>query len=308
VTGFGGSADVAEKLAHVRATLVLGTRLGELTSFWDPDLVPPEGFVHVDLDRGVPGRAYPNAPTLAVQAEIGAFTRALLDALGPRPRRNKIRSSTLDLVREIAPRRSELVRPTVLMAAIQRRVVEGSSALVMTEAGNAFAWGTHCLRFDEPGRYRVSTGFGSMGQATAGVVGAALARGKAVAIVGDGAMLMNCEISTAVQYGAPAVWIVLNDRRYGMIAQGMRAQGWSPLATDIPHTRFATIARAMGAEGVEVGNESELGAALDRALTATRPFVVDVAIDPDELAPIGNRIRNLMNQGAKGSDNEESAP
>ena len=64
-----------------------------------------------------------------------------------------------------------------------------------------------------------------MGQATAGVLGAAIGRGgKAVAVVGDGAMLMNSEVSTAVQYRVPAVWVVLNDAGYGMIAHGMRAQ------------------------------------------------------------------------------------
>ena len=44
--------------------------------------------------------------------------------------------------------------------------------------------------------------------------GAALASGKpAVAIVGDGSMLMNNELHTAVKYGVPAIWIVLNDGR-----------------------------------------------------------------------------------------------
>jgi acetolactate synthase-1/2/3 large subunit len=145
-----------------------------------------------------------------------------------------------------------------------------------------------------------------MGQATAGVLGAALARGKkAVALVGDGAMLMNSEISTAVQHGAPAVWIVLNDSRYGMIEHGMRAQGWSPLATAMPATCFATLARAMGADGIRVTDEAELASALRRALAAPGPFVVDVVIDPDERAPIGRRIQNLIDQGAHGAHDKE---
>ena len=32
---------------------MLGTRLGEATSFWDQDLVPIQGFLHGDLDPGV---------------------------------------------------------------------------------------------------------------------------------------------------------------------------------------------------------------------------------------------------------------
>ena len=42
-------------------------------------------------------------------------------------------------------------------------------------------------------------------------VGAALVGRRVVAIVGDGAMLMNNEINTAAQYQAAVLWIVLND-------------------------------------------------------------------------------------------------
>jgi acetolactate synthase-1/2/3 large subunit len=302
VTGFGGSAQVARHVRGARFALVLGTRLGEMTSFWDPALVPPEGLIHVDLDAGAFNSAYPHAPTLAIEAEVGAFVRALVAALGKGPRRPGATASPIVVDAPVAARSP--VRPSALLAAIQRVVVAGSDAIVLTEAGNAFAWGTHALRFATPGRYRVSTGWGSMGHATTGVIGAALARRKAVALVGDGAMLMNNEISTAVQYGIGAVWIVLNDGRYGMIEQGMRSQGWAPIATAIPDTCFVTIARAMGADGVRVTDEVELDAALETALAATGPFVVDVVIDPEERAPIGARIRNLIAQGAYAPEEE----
>ncbi|HEY1816411.1 MAG TPA: thiamine pyrophosphate-dependent enzyme [Kofleriaceae bacterium] len=299
VTGFGGGDRVAERIGAARFTLVLGSRLGELTSFWDPALIAPEGLIHVDVDRDVFGAAYPHVPTLGVHAEIGAFVRGLVARLGRRQRRARATAPPRADTTPFATRSP--VRPSMLLAAIQREVVERSDAIVMTEAGNAFAWGTYALRFDRP-RYRVSVGFGSMGQATAGVVGAALARGKAIAIVGDGAMLMNSEVSTAVQYDAPAVWIVLNDSRYGMIEQGMRSQGWAPLETDIPPTCFATIARAMGALGIRVTDEAELPRALAEALAAPGPVVVDVVIDPEEKAPIGRRIANLIAQGAFASE------
>jgi acetolactate synthase-1/2/3 large subunit len=193
----------------------------------------------------------------------------------------------------------KVVRPQVLMDAVQRQVVDGSDAIVLAESGNSFAWANHLLRFSAPGKYRVSTGFGSMGHATTGVVGAAIARdGKAVALVGDGSMLMLTEISTAVQYGARAVWVVLNDGLYAMCDQGMRAMGWEPFSTAIPATDFVSIARAMGADGVHVEREADLDEALASAMSAPGPFVVDVRIDPGETAPSGRRNRNLMQQGS----------
>jgi acetolactate synthase-1/2/3 large subunit len=296
VTGFAGHQHVKEWLAEHRPEqiLVLGTRLGEFTSFWDAKLVPPHGFIHVDIDPERTGVAFSNAPTLGVQAEIKALVEGLLarlpaDEPAMMPGHGYVPPPTL------LPREGRPVRPQLLMQAIQRRLVD-RGATVITEAGNSFAWGNHYLQFDEPGRYRVSTGFGSMGHAVTGVIGAALAQGerKAVAIGGDGAMLMNSEISTAVQYRIPAVWIVLNDSQYGMIDHGTRHAGYQPVETAIPFTDFVAIARAMGADGVTVASELELELALDRALAAKLPFVVDVWIDPDQRAPFLDRVSSLF--------------
>ena len=138
-----------------------------------------------------------------------------------------------------------------------------------------------------------------MGHAVTGVVGAALgSRGKAVAIVGDGAMLMNNEISTAVKFQLPAVWVVLNDARYNMCAQGMSLQGFKGVDTKIPQADFALIAQAMGADGLRVEHESELEAALEKAMNSPTPYVIDVLIDPTQPAPIGGRVQSLIAQGA----------
>jgi acetolactate synthase-1/2/3 large subunit len=191
------------------------------------------------------------------------------------------------------------------MEAVQRQVVEQSDAVVLAESGNAFFWANHLLRFRSPGRYRVSTGFGSMGHAATGVVGAAIARGgKAVALVGDGAMLMLMEVSSAVQYGAQAVWVVLNDGLYSMCDQGMRAMGWEPFGTSIPATDFVALLRAMGADGLHVECEADLDEALRAAMEAAGPFVVDVRIDRSETAPTGRRNRNLMQQGGRRDERE----
>ncbi|WP_170319712.1 thiamine pyrophosphate-dependent enzyme [Polyangium spumosum] len=302
-TGVGGHARAASSLkaARIERTLVLGSRLWECTSFWRPDLVPPGGFVHVDVNPAVFGAAYPGARTVGVQAEIGAFLSALLPRLpvwhGKRPALPPLpRPAPLEPLGEGA------VRPRFLFEAIQRVVVESSDAAVLTEAGSAFVWGNNVLRFQEPGRYRSGLHFGSMGHATTGVVGAARARGKAaVAVVGDGSMLMLGEVSTAVRYGIPAVWVVLNDRRYGIVEHGMRASGYDPVETTLPDTDFVRIAQGLGALGEKVEREEELEAALRAALAAGGPFVLDVRVDPEERPPITSRVQSLEAQAAKES-------
>jgi acetolactate synthase-1/2/3 large subunit len=303
VTGFGGHESVIRYFDKERPQrlLVLGTRLGEFSSFWDPRLVPPDGFIHVDVDADVPGAAFPGARVHAVHAELGAFLDAVL-ARFPQRDHAALRTTRPPRAPQLAATaraKRSAVSARSVMHAVQRLVIDGSDATVLSEAGNSFAWGNHVLAFATANRYRTSMGWGSMGQATAGVVGAALGRGgKAVAIVGDGAMLMNSEVSTAVQHQIPAVWIVLNDARYGMVEQGLRALGL-PVAettTAIARCNFEAIARAMGAEAIRVERERDLDAAIERAMAARGPFVVDVLVDPDEQAPLGGRLRSLEKQ------------
>lgn len=300
VTGIGGHASVFTYMQEYlpQRVLVLGTRLAELTSFWNPVMITPGGFIHVDIDPDVPGVAYPEAKTVSIHSDAKVFLQEILKYI-----------NNLDLVEQSKPERlprpqckalaastSELVRPGVLMEAIQKLIVEGSNALVMSEPGNSLAWATNMLRFPAPNRYRTTTRFGSMGHAVVGVVGAAAARqSKAVAIVGDGAMLMNCEISTAVKYQIPAVWIVLNDACYNMVEQVLPHFQCKELV-QIPQTDFVQVARAMGADGICVEKESEINMALEKACAATKPFVVDVHIDPTQKAPTESRMMSLKNQ------------
>lgn len=302
VTGFGGHEEVLEYLVSSppKRILVLGTRLGEFTSFWNPVLVPQKGFIHVDINPEVPGVAYPNVETFPIQSDIGEFVTALLKYFPQRSHQPISRKLSSSKRQAIEPNVENLVRPNVLMETIQQVIVEGSDAVVITEAGNSFAWGTHTLQFNQSNRYRVSTGFGSMGHAATGVMGAALAHnGKAVAILGDGAMLMNCEVNTCVNYQIPAVWIVLNDGGYNMVNQGMAMQGLLVKEAKIPQADFVMIARGMGADGIRVSQESQLESALEKALAASVPFVVDVVIDPTQPAPIGSRVKSLISQSAK---------
>lgn len=143
VTGMGGHDRVEAELARLRPrrALVLGTRLGEGSSFWTPELAPPDGFIHVDIDPDVPGAAYPNVSTLAVTSEILPFVEALLRQLRPRERSAPKPAQSSSRVPRIEPLpASDNVRASALMQAIQRVIVDGSDAIVMAESGNAFAW------------------------------------------------------------------------------------------------------------------------------------------------------------------------
>lgn len=302
VSGAGGSPAVrqwfvARRPQHV---LVVGSRLGEVTSFLAQDLVPAEGWIHVDIDPTAFGAAFPEPRGLGIVADATQFFKALharAVATGWYARRVPGPLPTAQPAEVGVPRAGD-VRPPFLMQCIQAQVVEGSDALVMSEAGTSFTWCNAHLRFATPGRYRTSAAWGSMGHFTTGCVGAALAgRRRVVAVVGDGAMLMNNEINTAVQYGADVLWIVLNDAQLGLNEHGMTALGMRPVETQMPRTDFVAFARAQGADGLAVDSELEVADALAVALERRGPFLLDVRVDRSIASPVvADRIRSLKRQ------------
>ena len=131
VTGLGGNPAIEEDFArnppaHI---LVLGTRLGESTSYWRKEFVPAEGFIHVDVDADVFGAAYPNATTFGVQSEVGEFLRCLLEEwpANSHERLGSARGSSSKAT-ALTMRSRGLVRPTALMQAIQHAVVDASES------------------------------------------------------------------------------------------------------------------------------------------------------------------------------------
>jgi len=118
-------------------------------------------------------------------------------------------------------------------------------------------------------------------------------------------MLMNSEVSTAVKYELPTVWIVLNDAYYNMCNQGMALLGMKGPDAKLPDTDFSLVARGMGAEGIRVEVEAGLEEALEKAMAATGPVVVDVAIDPTRFAPSKGRNKSLSAQSAKSTQQEK---
>lgn len=303
VSGAGGHATVPAFLESRPDTLlVLGTRLGEVTSFLAASAAPARGWIHVDVDATAFGAAFPGTDGLGVVADSHAFLVALDErarATGWYARRAAVTAPHVERPAALAPRAAD-VRPAYLMQVVQELVVERTDAIVMSEAGNSFTWCNYALRFATPDRYRTSAAWGSMGHFTTGCVGAALATGgrRAVAIVGDGAMLMNNEINTAVAYQADVVWIVLNDAQLGLNEHGMRALGMPACETQLPRTDFAAFARCQGATGLTVTDEHGLAGAVAEALATRGPVVVDVRIDRDVPSPIlALRIKSLT-QGA----------
>ncbi|WP_239022378.1 thiamine pyrophosphate-dependent enzyme [Raineyella fluvialis] len=132
-----------------------------------------------------------------------------------------------------------------------------------------------------------------MGPGVPYVIGAKFAHPDrpAVAFVGDGAMQMNglAELITIDRYWRDwadprLVVAVLHNNDLNQVTWELRAMTDSPKVPQtqtIPEVDYAGFATDLGLLGITVLRPEELAQAWERALTADRPTVLDVHVDPD---------------------------
>lgn len=120
---------------------------------------------------------------------------------------------------------------------------------------------------------------GGIGQGIAMGIGAGLAgQGKAVTLLGDGgAQLMLGELATAVEMRAETVFVLMNDRGYGVIRNIQDAQyGGRHEYSNILTPDFSLVCAAVGLPHERVAAAADFAAALDRALAAPGPAMIEV--------------------------------
>jgi len=148
-------------------------------------------------------------------------------------------------------------------------------------------------RTDDPDAYHVEYGFSCMGYEIAGGLGVKMAHPDrdVFVVVGDGSyMMLNSELATSVMMGHKIIVVVLDNRGYGCINRLQNATGgasFNNLLEDCytvpdgaPKLDFAAHARALGAEAERVEDIAQLEAALQRARSSDRSYVVTLDTDP----------------------------
>jgi len=111
-------------------------------------------------------------------------------------------------------------------------------------------------------------------------IGAAAANcpAKTIALIGDGGAMVNLgELATAVECKSNAILILMNDRGYGVIRNIQDAQfGGRRHYADLHTPDFALIASAVAMPYQRVARSEDFEAALDRALSAVGPQLIEV--------------------------------
>ena len=307
--GRNGAYAANEATRNADVILALGVRFDDrMSSSWISGYtfsIPPTKLIQVDVDPSEIGRNYPVA--VGVLGDARTVVRQLMAEL---PRREPSAGRRADWVQRLAAARDLWeadrgplaeaggvpLHPERVVATLTR--VLDDRAIVLSDVGVHHNWLVQRLKVRGSRSFLQSWGFGSMGFAVCGVVGAKLAAPEraAVAVCGDGGFLMAAHsVATAVEYHVPAVWVVWNNGGYVSIRDlQVGAFGPRELATrfrdsrtgDVVSTDFAALARAMGADGYRVEKPGDFGEALAAALVSNRPSVIDVPVQADE-RPVG---------------------
>jgi acetolactate synthase-1/2/3 large subunit len=297
--GFGASLWAERWLATHQPAVVLavGTSLREIsTNVYMRAFQGTQALIHVTRDARAVGRAY--TPTLPVVGDAAAFLEALLPQLAQRGP-----NEALEAFKRETPRYDDAALADGPGKVSPRRVLEalraclGEQDMLFVDTGNAAPWSMRYFPVRRRGTYFASMHLAAMGWGVAAAVGAQLARpqDRVVALVGDGCFQMaGMEVATAVQYGLPVVWVVLNDARLNMVYQGSKGRyGAAVPNTELSPVDCARVAEGLGARGFRVDDPAKLDAVLAEALACGAPAVVDVAIDPDLAPPMAGRFEAL---------------
>jgi acetolactate synthase-1/2/3 large subunit len=295
--GFWGTETTNTYALNADVVLAIGTRFAETdASSWDPAYTwrfPPSRLIQVDIDPAEIGRNYP--VDIGVVADANLAMRKIADEA----HRLSPEGTARPLVRvEIAAARSALfeasarrgrsnkfpLRPERILADVHETIP--ADAILVTDVGWNKNGVAQCYPLPAAGRFITPGGASTMGFGPAAALGVQMAAPTRVvlALIGDGGMSAQLPaVPMAVERGLPVIFLVMNNRAHGTIADlqaanfgisygcEFRDPDGDPYSPD-----FAAFGKACGADGYTITKPSELMTALRTAIENRRPAVLDV--------------------------------
>ncbi|MCA0206318.1 MAG: thiamine pyrophosphate-binding protein [Proteobacteria bacterium] len=248
----------------------------------------PRPLAQIDAEASQGGRNYP--VELFVHGDAADTLRRLLALLPEKLDVDPQLTFEVATARATAEGRlrAQMGPYQVLADALVERVAAGGHPWVRDVTISNSTFGNRYVTFADP-RHGVHALGGGIGQGVAMGVGAALASEgpKAITLIGDGGTQLGiAEMITAVQERAPLVYVLMNDKAYGVIKNIQTAQYDSRYHYSALQTPdFAAHCASIGLPHVRVDDVEAFGATLDEALAAEGPRLIEV--DMIAIGPFG---------------------
>jgi acetolactate synthase I/II/III large subunit len=299
MTGFWGLDLTNKYTMDADVVLALATRFAETdASSWNSDFTwhfPPAKLIHIDIDPAEIGRNYP--VEIGAVADVGLAVEAIADAvvaaspqgtqrLGLRERIGTERNDLFGASRERGRSDDFPLRPERILTDLRDALP--SDAVLVTDVGWNKNGVAQCYELPPDGRFITPGGLSTMGFGPAAAIGVQIAAPDrvVVALVGDGGMSAQLPaVPMAVEQGLPVIFLVMNNRAHGTIADLQAASFGASFGCEFfdpdgnPYSPdFAAYGKACGADGYLVEKPGDLAVALQQAIQRRRPAVLDVSM------------------------------
>ncbi len=267
---------------------------GQVTHFWQ---IPRPGTVtiQIDMDPSQIGRNYP--AEVAIQGDAKVTLQRLVEAVDPVPERPAWTGRVRSLVGAWQAEFEGLLGSAAVPIRPERLCREITEflppdAILVSDTGHAGIWTGTMIEITQPGQTYLRCA-GSLGWAFPAAMGAKCAAPDrpVICFTGDGGFWYHLgELETAARFGINTVTVINNNRSFNQCrdafegASGGRDQGSDDLWV-FEDVDFAGVARSMGCIGIRVEDPALIRPALEEAVAADGPVVVDVATDIDAMAP-----------------------
>ncbi len=288
--GIGINPVLAERVKMADLLVVAGARLGEMTTSGYSLLespVPRQKLVHVHPGAEELGRVY--QPELGILSDMAPFARsvAAMEPVADPAWKGSAAEARADFVAWSS--RREIPGKVQMWDVVDHLNAHMPEDTIYTNGAGNFATWLHRFHRYTGFRTQIAPTSGAMGYGVPAAIAAKIARPEraVVCFAGDGDFLMSgTELSTAVQYGAAVIVLVINNGIYGTIR--MHQEKHFPgrvIGTDIANPQFAVFARAFGCVGEIVEETAQFAPALARAMASGKPAVIELRIDPQAITP-----------------------
>jgi acetolactate synthase-1/2/3 large subunit len=161
--------------------------------------------------------------------------------------------------------------------------------IVTTDVGSHKIMAGQAWQAREPRSVLMTNGLSAMGFGVPAAIAAKLTRPDrpVLALVGDGGFAMTAtELRIAAALELPVTVVVFTDNSLNRIELRQQVMGYPPTATRLGGTDLATLAEAMGCDGIRVDTPAALEKALadfgsrSQPSSGSRPLVIEARIDP----------------------------
>ena len=171
--------------------------------------------------------------------------------------------------------------------------------VLVFDGGDYAYYGRAYLPARMPRSWYYLSNLGMLGQALPAAIAAKLARpaSRVFCITGDGAFGFNAmELDTAVRHGLDIVVLLGNDAAWGIDKNIQLGLYGKAVVTDLAPTRYDLVAQGLGAHGAQVERPEQLAPALERALAAGKPALINIAMR----SQISMRAQGIVDSRMKG--------